>query len=234
VKTELVRAAVLAMTMAGASTLAVVVTPRTYMAEQQVRAKLSEIVPLSFGDWAIDRTVIPVPPSPDLQQVLDATYDETLARTYRNGAGQRVMLSLAYGRNQHKGMNTHRPEVCYPAQGFQVVQDSVPVQLHFGERVFTATRTVAELGPRHEPITYWLMVGERITSFGYAQRAVSIGYGLRGILPDGVLVRVSSIDRDRAAAFALQERFIADLLAAVEPAELPRLLGSVVQERPAP
>jgi EpsI family protein len=105
--------------------------------------------------------------------------------------------------------------------------DSVPVQLRFGERAIAATRVVAESGMRHEPITYWLLVGERITHFGYAQRAVSIGYGLRGVIPDGVLVRVSSIDRDQAAAFALQERFIGDLLAVVDPAHLPRLLGSV-------
>jgi EpsI family protein len=220
------RAAAFALVMAGASAMAVLATPRNYMADQQTRATLAEIVPASFGGWEIDRSVAPVPPSPDIQQVLDATYDETLALTYRNRAGQRVMLSLAYGRNQHKGMNTHRPEVCYPAQGFRVVQDSAPVQLRFGGRTIAATRVVAELGMRHEPITYWLLVGERITHFGYAQRAVSIGYGLRGIIPDGVLVRVSSIDRDQAAAFALQERFIGDLLAAVESVHLPRLLGS--------
>jgi len=226
VRAEILRAAALALVMVAAAAAAVVATPHIYMADQQARAKLADIVPPSFGDWEVDRSVIPVPPSPDLQQVLDDTYDETLALTYRNRAGQRVMLSLAYGRNQHKGMNTHRPEVCYPAQGFRVVQGSVPVQLRFDGREIAATRVVAELGPRHEPITYWLVVGEHITHFGYAQRAVAIGYGLRGIIPDGVLVRVSSIDRDRAAAFALQERFIGDLLEALEPMHLQRLLGA--------
>ena len=233
-KAETLRAAAFALVMVAASAMAVVATPHNYMADQQARAKLADIVPPAFGDWEVDRSVIPVPPSPDLQQVLDATFDETLALTYRNRAGQRVMLSLAYGRNQHKGMNTHRPEVCYPAQGFRVVQGSVPVQLRFDGREFAATRVVAELGPRHEPITYWLVVGEHITHFGYAQRAVAIGYGLRGIIPDGVLVRVSSIDRDLAAAFALQERFIGDLLAAVRPDQLPRLLGAAGQGQDAP
>lgn len=233
-KAEALRAAAFALVMLAASAMAVVATPHNYMADQQARAKLADIVPPAFGDWEVDRSVIPVPPSPDLQQVLDATYDETLALTYRNRAGQRVMLSLAYGRNQHKGMNTHRPEVCYPAQGFRVVQSSVPARLRFGAREIEASRLVAELGPRHEPITYWLVVGEHITHFGYAQRAVAIGYGLRGIIPDGVLVRVSSIDRDRAAAFALQERFIGDLLESLEPMHLQRLLGAAESVRQEP
>ncbi|MGS0759311.1 exosortase C-terminal domain/associated protein EpsI, partial [Roseateles sp. GG27B] len=62
--------------------------------------------------------------------MLDATYDETLAMTFKNAAGERVMLSLAYGRNQHKGMITHRPEICYPAPGFKLnssVDDGVVV-----------------------------------------------------------------------------------------------------------
>jgi EpsI family protein len=167
-----------------------------------------------------------VPPSPDLQQVIDETYDETLALTYRNRQGQRVMLSLAYGRNQHKGMNTHRPEICYPAQGFKVLQSSVPGTVTYGGRKIDVTRLVAGAGARNEPITYWLLVGERITRFGYAQREVAMSYGLRGTIPDGVLVRVSSVDADNAAAFGLQDRFIQDLLAAVAPARLPRLLGA--------
>jgi EpsI family protein len=223
---DTVRAIVMALLMVAGSLLAVAITPRTYMADLHPREKLGAMVPRSFGDWEVDRSVVPVPPSPDLQQVLDEIYDETVALTFRNRSGQRIMVSLAYGRNQHKGMNTHRPEVCYPAQGFKLVRGSEPGVLRFGPREIEVTRVVAAMGPRNEPITYWLMVGEQITHFGYPQRAVAMSYGLRGVIPDGVLVRVSSINADNAAAFALQERFIQDLLAAVEPTRLPRLLGT--------
>ncbi len=225
-KNDVLRASVLALVMVGASALAIAITPRQYMGDITVRQKLAQIVPAKFGDWEIDRTIIPVPPSPDLQQTLDETYDETLALTFRNREGQRVMLSLAYGRNQHKGMNTHRPEVCYPGQGFRLVSSSVEGSVDVQGRKITVRRLVAAMGPRNEPITYWLLVGEHITQFGFQQRLTAIKYGLRGEVPDGVLVRVSSIDRDNAAAFKLQERFIQDLLQGVDPAQRQRLLGS--------
>jgi EpsI family protein len=225
VKPDVLRAALVAMAMVGASLVAIAMTPRHFMSDQYPREKLSDLVPRAFGDWQVDSSIIPVPPSPDLQQVLDETYDETLALTYQNRQGQRVMLSLAYGRNQHKGMNTHRPEICYPAQGFKVLQASMPGTISYAGRQIDVTRLVAAAGARNEPITYWLLVGEQITHFGYSQRKVAMRYGLQGVIPDGVLVRVSSIDADNAAAFRLQERFIRTLLTAVPPDQLPRLLG---------
>jgi EpsI family protein len=225
-KADLRRALLLAVVMLAAALLAIAITPRNFMSDKYPREKLADIVPRTFGQWQVDTSIIPVPPSPDLQQVLDATYDETLALTYRNQAGQRVMLSLAYGRNQHKGMNTHRPEVCYPAQGFRLTQGSQPVKLSFGGQQIDATRVVAAMGARNEPITYWLLVGDRITHFGYPQRSVALRYGLQGVIPDGVLVRVSSVDSDNASAFATQEAFIAELLTAVPVNKRARLLGA--------
>lgn len=219
------RAGLLCLAMVAASVLAMAITPRHYMAEQHARKSLAQIVPEAFGDWRVDHSIVPIPPSPDVQKVIDETYDETVARTYRNSSGQRVMLSLAYGRNQHRGMNTHRPEICYPAQGFKLDGPSIRTRLHLGARELPVTRVAATLRTRHEPITYWLVVGDQITFFGYPQRWAAIRYGVRGIIPDGVLVRVSSIDDDDAAAYALHERFIRDLLQSVAADQLPRLLG---------
>ena len=50
-------------------------------------------------------------------------------------------------------------------------------------------------------------------------------HGLRGEVPDGVLVRLSSIEADDVAAFRLHERFVRDLLAHLGAAERARLLG---------
>ena len=223
---DVTRATVMALIMVLASALAVAITPRNYMADKYPRERLAQIIPETFGDWRIDRSIVPVAPSPDVQAVIDATYDETLAITFVNSQGQHVMLSLAYGRNQHKGMNTHRPEICYPSQGFKLVQDGIPVQLPIDGGTIAATRVVAAMGGRNEPITYWLLVGNQITQFGYPQRRVAIRYGLTGVIPDGVLVRVSSIGADNGAEFALQERFIAEMLAAMPPAQRARLLGA--------
>jgi EpsI family protein len=228
---EFVRAVVLAGVMLAASLTAMFMTPTRYLADRAPREKLAQMVPKQFGAWSVDNSIVPIPPSPDLQQVLDATYDEVVALTYRNTAGQRVMLSLAYGRNQHKGMNTHRPEVCYPAQGFRVTQSAVqgrlPVAAPGGKFELPLTRLVAAMNQRNEPISYWLLVGDTVTPFGYAQRWVTLQHGLRGEIPDGVLVRVSSIDSKNSEAFALQDAFIRDLLSALPEASLARLVGKL-------
>lgn len=222
---DIVRALVFAGVMAAASAIAVAMQPRTYLADVHARERLAQLVPQRFGPWQVDRSIVPIPPSPDLQKVLDQTYDEVLARTYRDASGRRVMLSLAYGRNQHKGMNIHRPEVCYPAQGFRIVSDTEGGRLGFEGSIIPVQRLVAQFGSRNEPITYWLVVGDRITPFGYSQRLTTIRHGLRGEVPDGVLVRVSSIDPDNAGAFLLHERFVQDLLRELSPAQRSRLVG---------
>lgn len=220
-------AAVLALVMSGLSLLAAAMTPRTFLADLERRAPLSALVPSAFGGWAVDRSIVPVPTSPDLQRVIDQTYDEVVSTTYRDAQGNRVMLSIAYGRNQHKGMNTHRPEVCYPAQGFRIESASVRGTIRAGGREIPVTRLVARLDGRLEPITYWLVVGDRITDFGYPQRAQAIRYGMRGIVPDGVLFRVSSLDGDTARAYAIQARFVEEMMRELPPAAQVRLLGSL-------
>ena len=51
-----------------------------------------------------------------------------------------------------------------------------------------------------------------------------------GQIPDGLLFRVSSIDKDANRAFAMQQKFTADMMAAV-PVETRRQLSGLV---PAP
>ncbi|WP_457423740.1 exosortase-associated protein EpsI, B-type [Roseateles sp. P5_E7] len=223
---DIVRAGLLAACMAAACALAVAITPRVFLADLKSREKLVDIVPTRFAGWTVDDSILPVPPSPDLQKVLDATYDETLALTYKNASGDRVMLSLAYGRNQHKGMITHRPEICYPAQGFKISGGVFDGAVDIQGKPLPVKRLVAAMGPRNEPITYWVMVGDEVTQFGYPHRWVAIRYGLKGEIPDGVLVRVSSISADEGKAFALQDGFIRELLAGIPPQKRSRLLGS--------
>jgi EpsI family protein len=220
-----IRAGILAFVMAAACALAIAITPKVYLSDLYAREKLVDIIPQSFGDWVIDTSIVPLPPSPDVQKVIDATYDETVALTYRNADGDRIMLSLAYGRNQHKGMITHRPEICYPAQGFKLQTDVNNGSIALSDRQLPVKHLVAAMGTRNEPITYWVVVGNQVTEFGYPHRWVTIKYGLKGEIPDGVLVRVSSIDNDNTRAFKLQDGFVRDFLAAMPEGKRQRLLG---------
>ncbi|MEK8050120.1 exosortase-associated protein EpsI, B-type [Ideonella sp. DXS22W] len=216
------KALVIAVAMAIASVMAWAMKP----VPQRGRVPdLEAIVPPSFGQWEVDRSIVPVPPSPDLQKVIDSTYDKTLARTYRNADGYRVMLSLAFGGSQTDGMNYHRPEVCYPAQGFDIRQKPESGDLAVGSRVIRVKRMVAGSGARNEPITYWLVVGGEVTGYGLQRKLLTIKHGLTGRIPEGMLIRVSSIDTAADKAFAIQQQFVEQMVAGLPANELRRFLG---------
>ncbi|WP_332847833.1 exosortase-associated protein EpsI, B-type [Massilia sp. S19_KUP03_FR1] len=199
-------------------------TPSAMLADTRARFDLAAAIPTQFAGWSIDTTIAPVAPNPDSQAALDRIYDQTLARTYVDANGQRVMLSIAYGGDQSKALQLHLPEVCYVAQGFQIVQKGEGL-LATGFGSLPVRRLVARADMRNEPITYWITVGDQATRAGFAQKFQLLAYGLSGQIPDGMLVRVSTIDTDASAAYRVQDGFAAALLAALAPQSRTRLLG---------
>lgn len=215
--------------VAGVLTLASVVawglTPTKRMALPQEASKLELLVPEKFGNWMIDPNIRPVQVSPDVQAALEKTYSQTISRTYVNTKGERIMLSLAYGGDQSRTMAVHRPEVCYAAQGF-AIRSQVKTTVNTASREIPAMHLIAELGQRTEPITYWIRIGDRAVRGNVEQGLARLLLGLKGYVPDGILVRVSSIDRDSERAFALQRQFIDDMMNAVPPSQHATLVGA--------
>ena len=87
-------------------------------------------------------------------------------------------------------------------------------------------RLMAVKGNRNEPITYWVTVGSKAVLPGIEEKLQQLRYGLTGSVPDGMLVRVSSIDSDKDKAYHLQTIFIQDLLLTVGVKERTRLIGT--------
>jgi len=71
--------------------------------------------------------------------------------------------------------------------------------------------------PRFEPISYWMRVGNDITTGIVDRQLARLKYGLKGLIPDGALMRVSTIGLSKDASYKLQDEFIHDLLAAIAP-----------------
>jgi EpsI family protein len=188
-------------------------------------AKLEAVIPEAFGDWRIDRSIVPIQPDPAALAAIEAIYSDTLARTYVNSRGQRIMLSLAYGRRQNDNMRLHQPEGCYSGQGFAVSKAQTAV-LDVAERRLPVRRLVATLAPRTEPITYWMVVGGVPALSALQAKLAQLRYGIRGYVADGLLVRVSSISANEGAAYDLQDAFVRDLVAAVDKRFLPGILGA--------
>lgn len=215
----------MALLMVSSAALAVALKPEQRLAEELPPLSLEEAVPKSFGDWRIDTSMVPIDPSPDVQASLDAIYSQLLARTYVNGQGERVMLSIAYGADQSgDGSQVHRPEFCYTAQGFQVMANNVGTLLtQYG--TLPVRRLLAVQGRRNEPITYWVTVGDKATLPGVERKLSQLAYGLTGKIPDGMLVRVSSINLQNDAAYRLQEKFIGDMLQSMDAKDRLRVAG---------
>lgn len=85
-------------------------------------------------------------------------------------------------------------------------------------------RLLAINGARIEPISYWVTVGNEATQPGLGRKILQLRYGLSGKVPDGLLVRVSSID-DNPEAYKKQNQFIIELAASMEKAEARRVFG---------
>ncbi|MER2512196.1 MAG: exosortase C-terminal domain/associated protein EpsI, partial [Nitrosomonas ureae] len=95
---------------------------------------------------------------------------------------------------------------------------------HYGK--LPIKRLLAIKGNRNEPITYWVTVGNKAVLPGFDQKLQQLRYGLTGSIPDGILVRISSIDNNNDVAYQLQAIFIQDLLLAVNINERARLIGT--------
>jgi EpsI family protein len=212
--------------MLAAVGLAWAAAPTQKVADAGPNVELAHIVPESFGDWRIDRSIVPVTVSPDVQAQLNKIYNQTLSRTYVNFSGNRIMLSIAYGGDQSDAMQVHRPEVCYTAQGFQVLREALSrLSTPYGQ--LPVKRLVASQGPRVEPITYWIVIGDEVTQGGLQHKLVQLKYGLTGRIPDGMLVRVSSIDRNDTRAYQLQDQFLSSMLDAISPENRVRFAGRI-------
>jgi len=186
---------------------------------------LDTLVPTSFGAWQVipnGSTIV----NPQVQARLDAIYDQTLSRTYINQAnGRHIMLSLAYGSNQSHATQLHKPEACYPSQGFKI--DSLSrTAFRVAGRDIPVTTLHASLGTRSEYISYWMVEGDRVVRGALQQNLQRSLLALRGIVGSGLLFRVSEISTDERSSFTLQREFADSLVNAITFPQRTRLFGS--------
>lgn len=184
---------------------------------------LTDLVPKQFNGWReLPRQVTTV--NPQTQELLDKLYSQILERTYVNADGYVIMLAIAYGADQRGSLEAHKPEVCYPAQGFVVKQNiDGEVNTSYGSIPVKQLDTVS--GTRHEPLTYWFVVANNAVQSKVDKRMVELRLILTGQIADGMLFRVSSIDQNKVVAWQKQQDFIRNLLAAVPKETRSRLAG---------
>jgi EpsI family protein len=217
-------AILLAALMCTASMLGFAARPSAKAVDKGKVVVLDAIVPKAFGEWSEYSGQTAQLVNPQTQALIDSLYSQTLSRIYVDQQGYRIMLSLAYGDDQRGGLQAHKPEVCYPAQGFSLISSQEGMlPTAFGD--IQVRRLSTTLGNRAEPVTYWLTVGDQVIGNRFEKRLAEIRLGLTGQIPDGLLFRISSIDRDTAHAFAMHQRFAEALMGAVPAGARKQLSG---------
>ncbi len=162
------------------------------------RGSLAQSIPTQFGDWKeVSFGAEQVDPGKGAadEPNMDRPYDDVLMRAYGNSRGDVVLLALAYGRNQRQEVKIHRPDVCYTAQGFQLVERAsiaLPVQGTQGAQV-NGMRMLVKAPGRTEAVSYWIRIGDVFTDNAWSIRYHIFTQGMAGRAVDGVLVRASQI-----------------------------------------
>jgi EpsI family protein len=221
-----IRNFILLVLMLAASGLALALRPTQKVAINGPAIDLETIIPHAFGDWRAEKQNTVQMVDPQQQELIAKIYTQTLSRSYVNNLGYRIMLAIAYGDDQRDSMQIHYPEVCYPAQGFSL-QGKEKGTLATANGLIPVTRILTSLGQRNEPVTYWTIVGGRVFQGGMQKKLVELGYGLNGEIPDGMLIRISSIDPEEFHAFAMQAEFAGQMLGALAPQYRQKLNGNL-------
>lgn len=198
--------------------------PTILLSDQRPKVSLEQLVPRQFGTWNVLQQSTGQIINPQQAEVLTRIYTQTLSRSYVNAEGNVVMLSIAYGANQSDNTSLHYPEVCYPAQGFQVLrQERSVLATVYGD--IPVARLLTKLGNRSEPVTYWSTVGDQVVPRGLRTKLTQLTFGFRGQIPDGLIFRVSSITNDASEGHELQAKFVRDLIDELPPSARLRLTG---------
>jgi EpsI family protein len=200
--------------------------PRRKIVLMPSGAKLEDLVPKVVDGWTsgpTDNIVIPRTEG----SLAAKLYAEQLALAYHHAGDDKpnIMVLAAYGAAQNDSLQLHRPEVCYPAIGFEIVDRRfVDIPAGGGKQV-PAVALTAKSGSRVEDIVSWTRMGNALPRTMSEQRADRFRSALAGYVGDGILFRSSAVRQSDAPLFDNLVFFLSELIGALRPQGRLGLLG---------
>lgn len=190
------------MACLGSLGLAETLRPRERLVLMPRGGKLASLVPQDIGPWRAAPGGDIVIPRTD-GTLASTIYSDQMARRYVSGDPRRaeIMVVAAYGAAQSDTLQLHRPEVCYPAVGFEVSGRRL-IDLHIaGGASLPTVALTARAKERTEDVLYWTRVGDDLPRTASEQRSGRLRAAFAGYVGDGVLFRLSAVRMDSAAQF---------------------------------
>ena len=200
---------VLAGSMLLAVTAASLLLKPRRMFERISQDELSAAIPKRVGAYSFATSSgLILPPRDELSEKL---YDQVLTRVYVAPGKLPIMALFAYGSVQNLSLELHRPDECYPQQGFKITNaDLLP--LSFGRlRIPASVLSASRPDGYVEQVVFWSRIGHQFPIDRTAQSLLVARENFAGRMPDGLLVRLSVPTDDRAAAVAATEEFLNEL-----------------------
>lgn len=174
--------------------------------------KLEKLVPKTIGPWTfVSASGLVVPPDDAFERLI---YAQTLTRVYADGKNTPVMLLIAQNGSQTGFLQIHRPEICYTAGGYQI-SSVTPHPITVDGKIVPANRMDASAGGPVEHVVYWTRVGNRIPPNWRDQKLAVFEQNLQGIIPDAILVRISTVGNDAEASLATIDAFATAMLKSI-------------------
>ena len=183
---------------------------------------IEAMLPESFGDWRqIPLTAAVLPQETDLGPGEAVAY-----RAYQDDLGRVVTLVAAYGPPLGDSVRLHRPEKCYVAQGFSILDRRVS-SIIVREREIDLVHMQTENPTRHEAVSYWLRSGAEFITTPQDGQLINFRRGFAKPL-DGALIRVSSAGSNDAL-FGIHETFLGAFSIALDSKASGVLLGEDIE-----
>ncbi|WP_376768791.1 exosortase-associated protein EpsI, V-type [Novosphingobium chloroacetimidivorans] len=176
------------------------------------RGTAQDVIPRRIGGWTEVSSPEDIVLPPEDERKAAATYDEQVMRAYAGRRSEAVMLLVAYARSQSSMLMVHRPESCYPGAGFTILSNEA-VKIRIGSSLSIDGRFLTtKRDSRVEQVLYWTRFGNEMPSDWDAQRWSIAVQALHGYVPDGVLVRLSTVSQDALQSLNLLRLFAAELV----------------------
>jgi len=181
--------------------------------------KLEDVVPKQIGRWSfVAASGLVVPPNDQLVELL---YSQLLTRVYSDGRSPPIMLLAAQSGSQTGFLQIHRPEACYTASGYQI-SAVTPHSIDLGSKIIPSSSMDATIDGPIEHVVYWTRVGNRMPTSWKEQKLAVAEQNLEGIIPDAILVRVSTMSNSADEARSAIDAFIRAMMEAL-PASMRRV-----------
>ena len=110
-------------------------------------------LPITLGDWHGEDAAV------DEETRKGIGADELVSRIYSDGSLDDVALLVVYRKYGRRGF-VHRPEMCFPAAGYEIIGKG-HTKVPYGSRDVDAIRVVAQKEGDKVVILYWYVSGER-------------------------------------------------------------------------